>query len=246
MLYDRDPRWTLFSDKWRVRRYVAEKAGPACLVPLLWQGTRPEDIPFSDLPSRFVIKATHGCGYNILVEDKDRIDRPGVVRQLSEWLEVNYATDVFPCVQWGYKHIEPSIIVEEYLGAPGHVPWDYKIYCFAGRVHFVEVHLDRFGSHSTVTMDRDFELVDIKFSTLPGGSEPVRPENRQELIRVAEALSEGLDFMRVDLYGVGGRVYFGELTCYHGGGIVSTRRREDDFRIGQLWRMPDERGRPCR
>jgi hypothetical protein len=84
MFFDRNPRWTRFSDKWRVRRYVAERAGADCLIPLLWHGEKPEEIPFDALPRRFVIKATHGCGYNIFVQDKRQMDRAGIILQLNK------------------------------------------------------------------------------------------------------------------------------------------------------------------
>ena len=242
MLFDRNPLWTLLSDKWAVRQYVAERAGTECLIPVLWHGINPEDIPFDNLPNRFVIKATHGCGYNIIIPDKGQVNRTEIVFRLRQWIKENYGTDVFPGIQWGYKNIKPAIIVEQFLGSNGIVPWDYKIYCFAGRVHFVEVHLDRFVQHATAAMDRNFDPVNTLFGEV-GQHAPVgRPENHQELIRVAEALAEGLDFIRVDLYAVKGHIYFGELTCYHGGGCQPCATRQTDFSLGRLWELPASRG----
>lgn len=235
MFFDRNPLWTLFSDKWRVRQYVAERVGTDCLIPLLWHGTDPEDIPFDLLPSRFVIKATHGCQYNIIVQDKGQLNRAETIAQLRKWLKVNYGTDVYLGAQWGYKNVKPSIIIEEFIGSNGLIPWDYKILCFSGRVHFIKVHIDRYGHQSTIVMDRDFHPVDLQIGPLPPHADLERPKNHQELVRVAEVLAEGLDFIRVDLYAVEGRIYFGELTCYPGGGCSRFPKREDDFALSERW-----------
>jgi hypothetical protein len=237
MLFNRDPRLTLFSDKWRVREYVADRVGEQYLIPLLWQGTDPEKIPFDALPSRFVIKATHGCGYNIIVRDKSQLDRVGSILQLKYWLLEDYGSGIYLGVQWGYRNVKPSIIVEEFLGSSDRVPWDYKIYCFSGRVHFVEIHMDRFENHIARMLDRDFNPVELRVSSIAFQGKVPLPENREELIRVAEALAEGLDFMRVDLYAVDGRVYFGEMTCYQGGGCNRFGTREWDFWLGRKWQL---------
>ena len=81
MLYERNPQLTLFCDKFHVREFVASRIGPEYLVPLLWTGTDAASIPFDSLPPRFVIKANHGCAYNILVEDKSKLDVSAASRQ---------------------------------------------------------------------------------------------------------------------------------------------------------------------
>ncbi len=236
MLFDRNPRLTLFSDKWRVREYVAERVGEQYLIPLLWQGTNPEDIPFDALPSRFVIKATHGSRYNILVQDKSKLNRTSVIIQLKQWLKEDYGSGVYLGVQWGYRNIKPAIIVEEFLGTGMSVPWDYKIHCFSGRAHFFNIHMDRFENHVATLLDRDFNPVVPQISPNCIQATVARPENHEELIRVAEALAEGLDYMRVDFYVVDGHVYFGEMTCYDGGGC-DRLTREGDFWLGQKWHL---------
>lgn len=62
-----------------------------------------------------------------------------------------------------------------------------------------------------------------------------RPENYDEMIKVAEKLSAGFDFIRVDLYNVDGKIYFGELTCYPAGGLAAFVPRKWDFIFGEKW-----------
>ena len=133
MLHERDPLFTLISDKFRVRDYVASKVGSDCLIPLLWQGDNPEDIPYDELPMKFVIKANHGCGYVIIVNDKMKLDQANVRRQLNKWLSTNFGQDTYLGIAWGYKNVKPTIIIESFIEENGKAPVDYKISCFSGR-----------------------------------------------------------------------------------------------------------------
>lgn len=94
-MYDRDPRLTMLADKLHVRDYVACKVGSNYLIPLLWSGDKPEDIPFDELPLRFVIKTNHGCSYNIIVKDKTQLDYKQIKKQLKKWIETNFCQDTF-------------------------------------------------------------------------------------------------------------------------------------------------------
>lgn len=236
MLFERDPVWTLFSDKLRVRDYVASKVGKNFLVPLCWVGEKPGDIPFERLPSKFIIKTNHGCDYNFFVKDKGQVDQVKVRRLLAIWLRENYCKDRFLGVSWGYKNIRPMIMVESFLEDKGHVPSDYKFFCYAGKVEFLKIDFNRFEDHSEAFFDRELKQLDIFGRGIKKHQgKIVFPENYHEMVRVAESLAQGIDFIRVDLYSVDGQVYFGELTCYHGGGMIRLYPRKYDFFFGEKW-----------
>lgn len=236
MLHDRYPLLTVISDKLRVRDYVKSKTGAACLIPLLWRGEKPEDIPFDVLPSGFVIKANHGCGYNIIVRDKSKI-KPDVIRsKLSTWLSTNYCQDNLLGVEWGYKNIKPSIIIESLIVEDEKVPVDYKFYCFSGRVEFLTLHFDRFVEHKTKTFDRNFEPHEFTYHFSQWSGESLRPQNFVEMIQLAESLAEGFDFIRVDLYSVENRVYFSEFTPYPGGVSTQFLPVRQDYVLGEKWK----------
>ena len=73
-----------------------------------------------------------------------------------------------------------------------------------------------------------FELHD-KSSTL----EMRMPQNYGKMIELAEKLSIGVPFIRVDFYEINGKVYFGELTFYPGSGFGEFRPNEWDERFGK-------------
>jgi hypothetical protein len=239
MLYMRDPILTLISDKLLVRDYVTQKDGNVHLIPLLWYGNEPEQTPFDRLPDKFVIKTNHGCGYNILVQDKIKLDIQSTKNKLKKWLGENFCQDKYLGTEWGYKNIKPFIMVEEFLGNQKKAPVDFKFYCFAGHVDIITVHLDRFEEKKFIAYDRLFQRLEnkSKFKHYDGPFQ--LPPNCMEMVQIAENLSEDFDFIRVDLYNLEGVIYFGELTPYPGG--VSTLRGFDlksyDVEMGEKWKI---------
>lgn len=238
MLFDRDPKWTMFSDKLLVRDYVAKIVGTEHLIPLLWNGSKPEEIPFDELPSKFVIKTNHGCDYNIIVRDKTWLDRMKAKRQLEKWLRENYCQEYLVGMEWGYKNIIPAIIVESFLEGNGSVPVDYKFLCYSGRAEFVQVDYGRFTENHTRTFfDRDFNRLEFTYGKKLYPGKLVRPDNYGDMVELAESLTREFDLIRVDLYSVGNQIYVGELTCYPGGGVIRFRPRSYDFVLGEKWKV---------
>ncbi len=237
MLFDRNPLWTLFSDKLRVRDYVRDRVGDRYLVPLLWSGENAEDVPFHRLPVRFVLKANHGCGYNLIVADKAQLDQDKAKRHLERWCEENFCEDTHLGHAWGYRNVKPAIMIEEYLGEKGQVPVDYKFECFSGRAEYIQMNFDRFGDPYEKFFDRDFKPLDLWQGTRQYPHPVPRPPNYDEMIRLSETLAQGLDFVRVDLYSVGGRTYFGELTSYPSAGSTPFVPESYDFLWGEKWNL---------
>lgn len=237
MLYERKPLFTTISDKLQVRDYVATKVGRKYLIPLLWSGDDPEDIPFDELPLKFVIKTNHGCGYVLIVNDKNLLDHAKAKQQIKMWLKENFGRDKYLGIAWAYKNIKPTIIIEAFLGEKGKAPRDYKFFCFSGRVEYFKVDLDRFEDHAAIFFDKHLSRLDLLedgFKRYPGSIQ--LPDHFENMIRLAESLSEGFDFIRVDLYCSTNQIYFGELTVYPGG--ISHRFSPDsfDYLFGEKWK----------
>jgi hypothetical protein len=238
MLFDRDPKWTLLSDKLRVRDYVEKRAGKDVLIPLLWSGTRSRDIPFDTFPDQFVIKANHGCGYNIIVSDISQFNTELTKSKIDAWLNENFCHDYILGTAWAYRNISPSIIVESFIGGHGKPPVDYKFFCFDGKVEMFKMDFDRFTDHSVAFFDRRCQKLDVHEKGLKRFSGLITlPDSIHEMIEVAERLATGLDFIRVDLYNNSNRTFFGELTCYPSGGNGPWVPESFDFNCGAKWKL---------
>ena len=234
-MYYRETPIDYFADKYRVREYITQKIGSRYLVPLINHYEKAEDIDFDKLPQEFVLKMNHGSGWNLIVLDKNKINRNSVKHQLEKWMKLNYYN---VGREWQYKSIKPLILCEEFLFNPDHTPIrDYKVFCFNGKAQFVQIDLDRFTNHRRQFYDRDWNLQ--PFTTLfPKEDIPIeKPNHLAEVLEAAEKLAVGFMFLRVDFYYNGSEIHFGELTLHHGGGCEPFIPSEYDLILGKMLKM---------
>lgn len=230
------PLLTKLVDKYTVREFV-EQINPDLLPKLWWQGFDANEIPWDDLPDRFVLKVTHGSGYNIICTDKSKLDREDCIRKLNKWRKEKFLR----CYgEWFYGVEKPRIIVEEFLDAgEGKVPADYKILCFDGQPHYVILNTDRFGDHRQNIYDVNWNHVENVDLGYPHGAPVEKPEQWEELVACAKQLSAGFPHVRVDLYLVQGKVYFGEMTFTYNAGLTRFTRSFDEH-LGDLFPLRKE------
>jgi hypothetical protein len=215
-LYGNHETYARVADKVGVRNYVAERVGEQYLVPSLGIHDRLCPEVFDALPRQFIIKANHGCSWNKIVYDKEKLDVSETIRYFDGRLTETFGVKTG---EFHYNLIEPKVLIEELLLDEGRIPCDYNLYCYHHDGHFDFAIGMRFpDGRPSVQFDKHWNLLEGELS--PADREKlVDPENFDEMLSVARALSEGFDFMRVDLYNVQGRVYFGELTCTPGAGL---------------------------
>ena len=236
-LYRNTDKKADLADKYKVRDFVRNTIGESYLIPLLGVYDKPEEIDFESLPDRFVIKANHGCGYNLIVKDKAKLDLPETIDKLKYWLSENYAFK--NGLELQYAKIERKLLIEEYLEDSNGELNDYKFYCFGPRVECVVVCLNR-GKGKTVfyLFDRDWNLLrnNKAGKEAPEGFTLPKPENMDKMFDLAGVLSEasGEPFVRVDLYNCDGRILFGEMTFTPASGADRKRSEESDLYFGSL------------
>jgi hypothetical protein len=206
-----------FADKILVRSYVENTVGKEYLIPLIGTYNSAGEIDYTSLPDRFVLKANHGSGMNILCNDKARLNIKKANEALEAWLQVNYF-DVGR--EYQYQGIMPRLLCEELLLDENDKELkDYKLFCFRGEPKFIQVDIDRHSNHTRNFYDLEWNR--LPFSILyPQFAGPVtKPDKLDEMVGVARALSQLFIFSRIDLYYVKNRIYFGEITLHHGGGF---------------------------
>lgn len=224
-LNDRDVKLPLFADKVAVKKIIAERIGPEWVIPTLWHGELLP--PGAEWPAPFVLKARHGCNQSIFVHT-DMANWQAIRRKAERWLENAYGSWLD---EWLYAHIPRGLLVEPFVGEGRVLPIDYKFYVFAGRVEYVQVHLDRAGRHRWILFDRAWRRV----SALSGDADPSPPVNLAQMTEAAEELGRGFNFVRVDLYDVFGHPLFGEMTFYPGSGLDRFDPVSLDLVIGKHW-----------
>lgn len=229
-LNDRNPLYTMLADKNAVKAYVASKIGGEHVIPTIGCWRKVSEIDFDSLPERYVLKCNHDSGSTVICRDSSSFGRRNACIQLDKALSMNY---FLQNREWSYRDIEPSVMAETYLGEGIS---DYKFFCFNGIPEFMFVATDRDNPDE----ETKFDFFDMDFNHLPvrnghpnSRELPQKPSCWEEMKRLAAVLSEGLPHVRVDLYEVDGKVYFGEYTFYHWGGFVPFDPPEWDLRFGE-------------
>lgn len=222
-------------DKYEVRKYVESMGLNDILVPLygVWNDCR--DIDFDSLPERFVIKTTDGGGGEniVLCHDKSSLDHEALCSRLLGWKNKK---SVDPGREWAYTGISESrYVVEEMLvdeECPEAGIKDYKFLCFGGKPKVVVYDTDRYVGHKRNFYDLEWNDLHVSSDCPPCDRVIDRPDGLDEMVRVAEKLAAGFPFVRVDLYYVSGRVWFGELTFYPWSGYVRFDPDSFDYQLG--------------
>lgn len=234
-LNNRDPLLTICSDKYKVREYVKSCGLEHILTKLYGVYDNAEDINFDELPPKAFIKTNHGSGMNIIWDKNKPFNISKFRKKFNKALKQNY---YWQSREWNYKNIEPKIIVEEFLEDSPFV--DYKFMCFDGKVKlvFAEIGIcDADGTHNPFSKrnvyDRNFNYLNIKVGREQFDKSLIsKPKNFDKMIEYAEILSKPFPHCRVDLYNINGKIYFGEITFYHGGGYQKITPVEWDKRMG--------------
>ena len=241
-LYDRDPIYTKVVDKYLVKDYVKEIIGKEYIIPTLGVWDTPEDIEWDKLPQKFVLKTNHGGGNAgvIICKDKSTIDVEAIKKQLSKAMRQNIYME---SREWPYKNVDKKIIAEEYLeDSVVDELRDYKFFCFNGDVKFLYIATGRqkYDEPFFNFFDADYNVLDFQQGHLRSEYIPLKPLCFDKMKMVASKLSKGFHEVRIDLYEVNGKIYFGEMTLFHMAGISPFNPKEWDYKFGEMIKLPFE------
>lgn len=233
-LYEDDSQKTKCTDKYLVRDYVRKSGYSQTLIDLYKVYDKVEQINFDELPHSFVIKCTHGSGFNIICPNKDALDIEQTKLKLKMWMKTNYA---LLYVERHYSKITPRIIIERFLGDKmnGKVPLDYKIHCFHGEPQIIEIVLNRGTSEQKHLMfNMNWEILSCYSCCVNLNERINKPEKMDSMLEMSRKLSMGFTYVRVDLYFCDNEVYFGELTFTPTACLDNYFIEDADIQMGKL------------
>ena len=237
--------YSLYSDKLRVKKYLKNLNIDGLNIVKLIKviDKNHNNLHLSSLPKNCVIKTNHSWSDLIIVKD-------GVINKILtrgmklENKKENYnkwkssALQEFnPPNEQHYKHIKPEIFVEEYLGDNLE---DYKFFCFHGEVKFVQVDYDRFTNHCRFFKDKNNNILpfnDIMYGHCNNEKKIVKKIPKiKEMIDIAESLSKKFEFVRVDLYNINNKIYFGEFTFVPESSNFNLKPEKYNKYVGNYWK----------
>ena len=234
-LYNRHDVYTTMADKYNVKKYVEAIIGSEYIVKNYGVYKNWDEINFSELPSRFVVKCTHDSGGAFVCKDKLHFDMNMVKETINRNLKKNY---YWWYREWPYKNIEPQIIIDEYLeNGASECLQDYKFLCFNGEPKYMyitikgeQIYENYYDmNYNPIYIDHGFPRNCVEFN---------KPSNFELMKELARKLSQGVPFVRVDFFDVKGKVYFGEFTFYDFGGMRPYKGNWDE-KLGELLILPN-------
>jgi len=219
-LFDQNECFIDMSDKLKVKGFVQERLGPGFTPKTLFVLSSDQKTPcIKDLPNDFVIKTNHDSGGVYICRRNNQIQFNKKIESAKNRLNKIYGISAG---EWCYPLIEPKVFVEEYLDVGKDAPADFKFHCSNGKVLWLQYIYDRCTSPKEVIVSADGDVMDVWiYQAMEHSTTFVKPDNWHELIKVAEKLSLGVKYLRVDLYNLNGQVFVGELTLYPMGGMYS-------------------------
>lgn len=237
-LYDRKPEYTKMVDKHAVKEYVAERIGEEHIIPTLGVWDRFEDIDFDALPDQFVLKCTHDSGGLIICTDKAKLDIEKARKTIGHAMKRQYYVNTR---EWPYKDVPHRIIAEQYMvDESGYELKDYKFFVFDGRVEAMFIATGRNDEAMCFDFfDREFCHMPIKKGGHPNTEKILqKPQSFSQMIEIAEELGKGIPHVRVDLYSINNRIYFGEMTFFSGSGFSAFSPEKWDYTFGDWIHLP--------
>lgn len=215
------------ADKCEVREYISSTIGSQYLVPLIGVYSNVDEIDFDKLPQQFVLKLTKGSGYNLICNDKSKLNISKTKDILKEWLGIN----VYYFSRESQYKGDPKLICEQMLE---YNITDYKFFCFNGKPEYVELYIDRLGNHKKLFYDMKWHKAGFTTANDICNEEVAQPKEFGEMYELAKKLCKNMAFVRVDLYVHDGKVYFGELTFHPAGGYTPITPREWEYKLGDM------------
>ncbi len=233
-LNNRKDEYTKMVDKYEVKKYVANIIGEQYIIPTIGVYDKFKDIDFDKLPNQFVLKCTHDSGGIVICKNKNNFDKTKARKILNFSLRRNY---FYYSREYPYKNVKRRIIAEKYMQDEACKDLrDYKLFCFDGECKLIQVDFDRFKNHRRNLYDLNWNLIEDLSIKYPSDKNVIieKPSNLDEMLEIARKLSKNIPFVRVDLYLINGKIYFGELTFFHGGGYEKFTPEEWNKKLGDM------------
>lgn len=240
-LYDRNPYYMKLVDKYEAKIVAESQIGEEHIIKTYGVWDNFDDIDFDKLPEKFVLKCTHDSGCVVICTDKNSFDINAAKAKINKGLNRNY---YWIAREWPYKDVKPRIIAEEYIesNAQGGLK-DYKFFCFDGEVKALFIASDRYDKSEELKFDffdSDFNFIEAYNGHPSSNGHVAKPGNFEEMKAIASKLSKGFPEVRIDLYSVGDKIYFGEYTFFSNSGLVPIEPESFDLELGSYIKLPNK------
>lgn len=224
-------------DKVEAKLFVSSIIGEQYIIPTLGVWQKFDDIDFNLLPDGYILKCTHDSSKGVVVKNRSELDIPFLKKRMEFYQKQSYYK---MNREYPYKDVPHRIIAEKFLvnGNDSELK-DYKFYCFNGKAKYCQLIANRTIDETIDFFDRNWvhqDFIGLNPKVRHASVLDCKPENYDEMLAVADKLATAIShpFVRIDLYNVNGKVYFGEITFFPNSGTGRFRPSEWDLRLGEM------------
>ena len=227
------------SDKYTVRSFLQGLGLQDYLSELIGVWDDPEQICWETLPSKFALKSTNGCGFNIICKDKAHLDERETKKLLKKWMKEHF----------GYYNAEPHyelgkkrIICEKYIESEHLLPLDYKVICMNGTPRVLQV-CDERTAKETKYIYYDMDGHPFNFGKYPQTKDlDIPAQMLADMNRICHIIAPHFPFVRIDFFVNNGKLQLGELTFSPSAGMKPDLKVGDGDRImGEMLNLPQQK-----
>ena len=237
-LYWQHPLVTQYADKYEMREYVRNCGCEEVLKELYGVYETTSEIDWDSLPSKFALKCTHGCGFNIICDDKSKLDKNEALEKLNEWLKIDFS---LYNAELHYAKMKPRIICEKYIETDaGFFPNDYKVFCFGGKPKFIYLGTEREIKYKKTYFDINWREMDVLKIKSTNKDIPKKPKSFEKMLEYAEKLSKPFPFVRIDFYDYNEKPILGEITFTPTGCMATYYKEEALKMLGEMIELPEK------
>lgn len=184
-----------------------------------------------------MVKPNHTSGRNIIVEN-GYYNKKEIIKTCRRWLKTSYSLEK---LEWAYQPMKRKIIIEKLLlDDDGNLPKDFKFHVFHGKCKLVYVIFDKMNKMNSLSIsyyDEKWNFLSVKKAKRSQGLKIKKPKNYEIMLELVEKLAKAFNYVRVDLYNLNGKIYFGELTHYPVSGMIKFEPQSFDFELGKYWQI---------
>ena len=191
-----------------------------------------EEVLKNNLPNKFVIKTNHGAGDVFICNNNSKEDIEIFIDKELKLLKKDYSKKY---LEYHYSFIKPVVMIEEYLDdKKNFTPTDYKFFCFDGYVDCVMICSDRSNKNYRDFYDKNWNHLNYSIKSRQSKTKIEKPKNIDKMFKIASIIPKGFPLVKVDLYNINGKIYFGELTFTPAAGIADHYSEEGNIHLGKL------------
>ncbi len=227
------------TDKILMREWIKDNIGDKYVIPLLGMWKDANDIDVTSLPKSFVLACNHGYDWKINVANKDYFDEEASTRLLSSWMKQDYA--FVNGLELPYHGINPVIMAEEYMDVEETT--ELSVHCFAGKPLLVQTKVSDsiYGDvEFEACYDASWRKIPFTFSHSEFPGEITRPENLDEILKVAETISNEFEYVCIRFYSLKDRIYVKDINFSPNSGLGKQYLSQMDRYLGELLHLPCE------